>query len=135
MSGEKWAFPYDTQGNAHCFPACRRKRLKGCPDGCASTAWDSVHLLCNLYWNAGRKRCPLLHMVQPLFTWCNPHPTPFYTWCNMLLTGLHRSPIVSIHFLLLSNSFILPLHLPSLFFLPLRARELGAIIYIRGPIT
>ena len=45
----------------------------------------------------------------------------------MLLTGLHHSPIVSIPLLLSWNSSILPLHLP-IFLLPLRERELGAII-------
>ena len=49
---------------------------------------------------------------------------PFHTW-YMLLTGLHRSSVVSIPLLLPSNSSIPPLH-------PLRARELRAIVIITG---
>ena len=48
-------------------------------------------------------------------TSCAQSPlNPFYTWCNMLLTCFHFSSVVSIPFVLLSTSSILPLHLPSL---------------------
>ena len=73
----------------------------------------------NLYRDAGPKCCQhsqTSRAQSPLI--------PFYTWCNFFLTGLHYSPVVGIPLLLLSNSFILPLHLPPL------ARELGAIIII-----
>ena len=41
---------------AYRFPACRMKRLKGCPDGSASIAWDYAGLLCNLDRDAGPKQ-------------------------------------------------------------------------------
>ena len=34
---------------AHGFPACRMRRLKGCPDSSASTAWDYARFLSHLY--------------------------------------------------------------------------------------
>ena len=50
---------------------CRMRRLKGCLDGSASTAWDYAGLLCNLYRDAGPIHChhsqtsqPLTHMVR-----------------------------------------------------------------------
>ena len=94
---------------AHRFPACRVRRLKGCPVGSASTAWDYTCLLCNLYQEAGPKHC---HNSQ---TSRSQSPlNPSYTWCSMLLTGLHQYPVVSIPLLLPSNSSMLPLHLPPL---------------------
>ena len=81
------------------------RRLKGCTNGNASTAWDYACVMCNLFpkrfhhSQTSRAQSPLNH---------------FYTWCNTLLTGLHHSPVVSIPLFLPSNSSILPLHLPSL---------------------
>jgi len=100
---------------AHCFPTYHMRLLKECPDGSVSTAWDYTGILCNLYRDAGLKRC---HYSQA--SRAQSALNPFYTWCNMLLTGLHHSPVVSNPILLLSNPSILPLHL--------RARELGVII-------
>ena len=91
------------------FPACRMKLLKGCLDGSTSTAWDYAGLMCNLYRDAGLKRCHHSQTCRAQYPF-----NPFYTWCNMLLTGLHHSPVVNIPLLLPSNSSILPLHLPSL---------------------
>ena len=66
---------------AHRFPVCRIRRLKGCPNVSASTAWDYTGLVCNLYRDAGPKCChdsqtscaqspqPLLHMVQHVADW------------------------------------------------------------------
>ena len=67
---------------AHRIPACRMRRLKGCPDGNASTAWDYADLLCNHYRDADSKCCrysytsraqsPLkhfLHIVQHVADW------------------------------------------------------------------
>ena len=65
---------------AHNFPACRMRRLKGCPDGNASTAWDYGGLLCNLYRDAGPKRC---HHSQT--SRAQSPLNPFYTWYNMML--------------------------------------------------
>ena len=42
---------------ANRFPACRITRLKEYPNGSASAAWDYAGLLCNLYQDAGPKRC------------------------------------------------------------------------------
>ena len=68
----------------------------------------SVGLLCNLYRDAGPKRC------QHSQTYRAQSPLNlFYTWCNMLLTRLHHSPVVSIPLFLPSNSSLYPLHLPS----------------------
>ena len=84
-------------------------RLKVCPDGSASTAWDYYYPLCNLYRDAGPNHC------RHSQTSCAQSPfDPFYAWSNMLLTGLHHSPVASIPLLLPSNSSILPLHLPPL---------------------
>ena len=96
----------------HRCPACRMRRLKGCPDGSASTAWDIAGLLCNLY--------SLGHLYDPKR--CHHSQTSraqyplnlFYTWCNMLLTIFHHCSMVSFLFLLPSYSFILPLPLPTL---------------------
>ena len=74
-----------------CNRNCCLRRLKGYPDGSASTAWDFAGLLCNLYRVASSKRCQHFEtsrVESPL--------NPFYTWCNILLTGLHHFPIVSI---------------------------------------
>ena len=107
---------------AHCFPACRVRRLKRHPDGSASTTWDYAGLLYNLYLDAGQKRChvpfsnlscpiptqPLLHMVQHVADWVVPFPRS------------QHSPQI-------------PPYSPftsSLSFPPLRARELVAIIII-----
>ena len=42
---------------AHRIPACRMRRLKGCPDSSATTAWDYAGPLCSLYRDAAQKRC------------------------------------------------------------------------------
>ena len=96
---------------AHRIPACRMRRLNGCPDDIASTAWDYVCLLCNHYRDAGPKRC---HYSQT--SRAQSPLNPLYTWSNMLLTGLHHSPVVSIPLLLPWNPCMLPLHLPPLLF-------------------
>ena len=71
----------------HLFPSCRLWRLKDCPNGSASTAWDYAGLLCSIYWEAGPKRCdhsqnlscpipsqPLLYMVQHVTDWVASFP-------------------------------------------------------------
>ena len=97
------------------------RRLQECPNGSASTACNYACLLCNLYRNAGLKRCQTYPVKSPLKL--------FYTLCNMLPTGLHYSPVVGIPLCLPSNSSILPFT-SLLFFNHLRAWELGAIISI-----
>ena len=42
---------------AHCVRTCHMRGLKGCTDGSTSAAWEYADLLCNLYRNAGLKRC------------------------------------------------------------------------------
>ena len=83
--------------------------LKGSPDGSASKAWNYAGLLYNLYRDVGPKHCHPSHTssAQSLYS-------IHFTQCNMLLTGLHHFPVVSITFLLLSSSSILPIHLPSI---------------------
>ena len=79
---------------AHCFPAWRIRRLKGCSDGSASTAWEYTGLLWNLYQDVYPKRwhhSQTFHAQSPL--------KPLYTWCNMLLTRLHHYTVVSILFI------------------------------------
>ena len=79
------------------FPACRMKLLKWCLDGSTSTAWDYAGLMCNLYREAGLKRChhSQTSRVQSTFN-------PFYTCCWLGCT---------IPLLLPSNSSILSLQL------------------------
>ena len=92
------------------------RRLRECPDSSASTEQRET-IPVDLYRDTGPKRCQHSQISRD--------QTPFnlfYTWCNMLLTGLHRSPVVSIPLFLPTNSSILPT--------PLRARELEAIITI-----
>ena len=91
---------------AHRFPVCRLRRLKGCPDGSASTAWDYAGFLCKLHRDAGPKRC---HHSQT--SRAQSPLNPFYTWCNILLTEFHYSPVVSIPLVLPSNTSILLLSL------------------------
>ena len=81
------------------FPACPMMRLKGCPDGSVSTAWDYAGLLCNLYWDASEKTLPPFPNLS-----C---PIPTQPLLHMMLTGLHHSPVVNIPLLLPSNSSIL----------------------------
>ena len=92
---------------AHRFPVCRMRRLEGCTDATATTAWNYAGLLCNLYRDAGPKRCHLYQTSR-----AQSSLNPFYTWCDILPSGLHHLPVVSIPFLLLSYSSIL--HLPPL---------------------
>ena len=94
---------------AHRFPACRMRRLKGCPDGSTSMTWDipaswtdrDVGLVLGEKppekprppVTDGPNRCQYSQTSRtesPLNT--------FYTWYNVVLTGLHRSPVVSIPF-------------------------------------
>ena len=42
---------------AYRIPACRMRRLIGCPGGSLSTAWDYAGLLYSLSRDAGPKRC------------------------------------------------------------------------------
>ena len=78
--------------HAHHFPARRMRRLKRCPDGSASPAWDNAGLLCKLYSLGWRdlnchKILPLfsnlsflipsqrlIHMVQHVADWVAPFP-------------------------------------------------------------
>ena len=71
----------------HRFPACRMRRLKRCPDGSISTAWNYADRLWKLYRDAGPIHCHFSQTYYTQFT-CNR----FYIWCNMLLTELHPSP-------------------------------------------
>ena len=75
----------------------RLRRLRGCHNGSASTAWDylgrghvtSLQFRLKRPQDAGSKRC---HVSQ---TSCAQSPlNTFYTWCNMLLTGW---PIIAHH--------------------------------------
>ena len=61
---------------AHRCHAYRTRRLNGCPDGSACTAWDYACLLCNFYRDAGLKHCHHTYTSRaqsPL--------NPFYTCC------------------------------------------------------
>ena len=92
---------------AHHIPAWRMRRLKECSDGSASTGgYTQVTFLCNLYRDAGPKRC---HHSQT--SRAQSPLNPFYTWCNILLTEFHYSPVVSIPLVLPSNTSILLLSL------------------------
>ena len=76
------------------------RRLKGCPNGSASTAWDYAGLLFNLYRDAGPK-CS----HQSLTSHAQPQLNPFYTWYNILVTSIalfhrnQRSPPPAFKFL------------------------------------
>ena len=75
-------------------------------------------LLCNLYRNAGLKRCYYFQTSRAQSPF-----NSFYIWCNMLLTGLHHSPPLPFKFF----------HSPFISFLcfpPLCAQESRAIIII-----
>ena len=92
----------------HRFSACRTKRLTGCPNGSVLQRGTMPTLM---YPRPGCRPKTL----PPFSNLSCPIPIKhFYTWCNMLLTGLHRSPVVIIPLFLPSNSYILSLHLPPL---------------------
>ena len=84
------------------------RRLEGCPNSSASTAWDYAGLLSNLYRDADPNRRHHFQTSRP-----QSPLNPCYTRFNMLLTP--SSPEIPPYSLLTS-----PLSLP-----PLRSRELG----------
>ena len=116
------------------FPACRMGRLKVCPDGSASTAWDYVGLLCNLYsldWRDRRKQAPNAATILKSFL-LTSHKTTFThgatvaDWVATFLRSQHSiSP--SLKFLYQISFSLL---LSPVFFTHLRARELGTVIII-----
>ena len=70
------------------------RRLKGCSDDSASTAWNYASLLYNVYRDAGPNRS---HHSQT----CRVQSSlnPFYAWYNVLLSDLHHSPSPPLEFL------------------------------------
>ena len=120
-----WYYIYDPpcgQGleYTHRILACRMRRLKGCPDGSASTAWNYDSLLCNRMptQNAANILIPLVP---------NPYSTPFthgttYCWlgCTIPLYSAFSSSSPDI---LPYSPFTYPFSFSSL-----RAGELKEII-------
>ena len=91
---------------AHRLPACRMRRLKGCPYGSASTTWDYTGLLCNNRHKTlppfSNVLCPiptqpLLHMMQHVADWVAPFPRRQHSPpppLKFFHTALHLPPCV-----------------------------------------
>ena len=70
-----WGIAFGRGGEyAHQIPARCMRRIKGCPDGSASTACDYGGLLCNLYpstseqWTKEVTRQPLILFLETIYS-------------------------------------------------------------------